>query len=168
MRPLSGEYSEYYQSYIDLVEGDDIFIALEEGNRSALNILNSFSQSKGDYRYADGKWTLKEVIGHIMDTERVFAYRALAIARGDRTPLPGFDQNEYVAHAKFNKRPLYELTYEYRLLRESTLLLFKSFDESVLQNKGNANGQDITVLSLMFIIAGHEKHHINVVKERYI
>ena len=168
MRPAIGDYSEYYQSYIDLIKSDNIIQELEDNNMYAQNILNSFPQSKGDYRYAEGKWTIKEVLGHIMDTERVFCYRAMSIARGEKKLLPGFDQDKYVAHGNFNNRPLFELTYEYRLLRESTILLFKSFDESVLQKKGNANGKDVTVLALMFITAGHEKHHLNVLKERYI
>jgi len=168
MRPVKGDCSEYYQSYIDLIKSDDIIRELDENNKYATEILNSFPQSKGNFRYAEGKWTIKEVVGHIMDTERVFAYRALSIARGEKKQLPGFDQDQYVAHGNFNDRPLFELTYEYRLLRESTILLFKSFDKSVLQNRGNANGNDVTVLALMFITAGHEKHHLNVLKERYI
>jgi hypothetical protein len=168
MRPAKGDYSEYYQSYIDLIKSDDIIRELDENNKYATEILNSFPQSKGNFRYAEGKWTIKEVVGHIMDTERVFAYRALSIARGEKKQLPGFDQDQYVAHGNFNDRPLFELTYEYRLLRESTILLFKSFDKSVLQNRGNANGKDVTVLALMFITAGHEKHHLNVLKEKYI
>jgi hypothetical protein len=168
MRPIKGDYNDYYQQYIDLVDGDDVIKILEENNKYAQNILNSFPQSKGNYRYAEGKWTIKEVVGHLMDTERVFCYRALAIARGEKKQLPGFDQNEYVLSGKFCSRPLYELTYEYRLLRESTILLFKSFEESVLQNRGNANGSDVTVLAIMFMTAGHEKHHLNVLKERYI
>lgn len=168
MRPAKGDYGEYYQGYIDLVEGDDILKILLENNQYAQDILNSFPQSKGNHRYAEGKWTVKEVVGHMMDVDRIFCYRALAIARGEKKPLPGFDQDQYVLNGKFNDRPLYELTYEYRLVREATISLFNSFDHSVLHYRGNASGNDVTVLALMFMAAGHEKHHLNILNERYI
>jgi hypothetical protein len=168
MRPAKGDYAEYYQKYIDLVDGEDIFRILVEQNLESQNVLNSFSESKGNYRYAESKWTVKEVVGHMMDVERIFAYRALCIARGEKLPLPGMDQDIYVANGNFNKRQLFDLTYEYRLLRESNILLFGGFDKSVLQNRGNASGYDVTVLALMFMTAGHEKHHLNILLERYI
>lgn len=168
MRPAIGDYAEYYQKYIDLVKGDDIFRILVEQNMESQNVLNSFSESKGNYRYAEGKWTVKEVVGHMMDVERIFAYRALCIARGENKPLPGMDQDVYVANGNFNKRQLFDLNYEYRLLRESNILLFGGFDKSVLQNRGTASGHEVTVLALMFMTAGHEKHHLNVLMERYI
>lgn len=168
MRPVKGDYGEYYQRYIDLVKGDDIFRVLVEQNLESQNILNSFSEAKGNYSYAAGKWTVKEVIGHMMDVERIFAYRALCIARGETAPLPSMDQNVYVANGNFNKRQLFDLNYEYRLLRESNILLYGGFDKSVLQNRGTASGYEVTVLALMFMTAGHEKHHLNVLMERYI
>jgi uncharacterized damage-inducible protein DinB len=168
MRPAKGDYGEYYQKYIDLVKGDDIFRILVEQNMDSQNVLNSFSESKGNYKYAEGKWTVKEVIGHMMDVERIFAYRALCIARGETNPLPGMDQDMYVSNGNFNKRQLFDLNYEYRLLRESNILLFGGFDKSVLQKKGTASGYEVTVLALMFMTVGHEKHHLNVLMERYI
>ncbi|RPI63960.1 MAG: DinB family protein [Ignavibacteriales bacterium] len=168
MRPAKGDYGEYYQKYIDLVKGDDIFRILVEQNMDSQNVLNSFSESKGNYKYAEGKWTVKEVIGHMMDVERIFAYRALCIARGETNLLPGMDQDMYVSNGNFNKRQLFDLNYEYRLLRESNILLFGGFDKSVLQNKGTASGYEVTVLALMFMTVGHEKHHLNVLMERYI
>jgi len=168
MRPAKGDYGEYYQKYVDLVKGDDIFRILVEQNMDSQNVLNSFSESKGNYKYAEGKWTVKEVIGHMMDVERIFAYRALCIARGETNPLPGMDQDMYVSNGSFNKRQLFDLNYEYRLLRESNILLFGGFDKSVLQNKGTASGYEVTVLALMFMTVGHEKHHLNVLMERYI
>lgn len=168
MRPVKGDYGEYYQKYVDLVKGDDIFRILVEQNIDSQNILNSFSENKGNYQYAEGKWTVKEVIGHMMDVERIFAYRALCIARGETKPLPGMDQDLYVSNGYFNKRQLFDLNYEYRLLRESNILLFGSFDKSVLQNRGNASGYDVTVLALMFMTAGHEKHHLKILTERYM
>ena len=168
MRPAKGDYAGYYQSYIDEVKGDDILRILIEQNLESQNVLNSFSESKGNYSYADGKWTVKEVVGHIMDVERVFAYRALAIARGETKPLPGMDQDVYVKNGNFNKRQLFDLIYEYRLVRESNILLFGSFDNSVLQNRGNASGQEVTVLALMYMTAGHEKHHLHILTEKYM
>ena len=168
MRPAKGDYGEYYQSYIDLVKGDDIFRILVEQNMESQNVLNSFSESKGNHRYAEGKWTVKEVVGHIMDVERIFAYRSLCIARGETKPLPGMDQDMYVNNGNFNKRQLFDLNYEYRLLRESNILLFGGFDKSVLLNRGNASGYDVTVLALMFMTAGHEKHHLKILMERYM
>jgi len=168
MRPAKGDYGEYYQPYIDLVKGDDIFRILVKQNLESQNVLNSFSESNGNFRYAEGKWTVKEVVGHLMDVERIFAYRALCIARGETKPLPGMDQNIYVANGNFNKRQLIDLNYEYRLLRESNILLYGGLDKSVLQNRGNASGYEVTVLALMFMTAGHEKHHLNVLTERYM
>jgi uncharacterized damage-inducible protein DinB len=168
MRPVKGDYNEYYQQYIDQVKGDDVFRILIEQNLESQNILNSFSESKGNYKYAEGKWTVKEVIGHLMDVERIFAYRALCIARGETKPLPGMDQDVYVANGNFNKRQLFDLIYEYRLLRESNILLFGSFDKSILNNRGNASGYEVTVLALMFMTAGHEKHHMKVLTEKYM
>lgn len=168
MRPAKGDYAEYYQPYIDETVGDDIFRILIEQNLESQNVLNSFSESKGNYSYADGKWTVKEVIGHMMDVERIFAYRAFAIARGETKPLPGMDQDLYVKNGYFAKRHLFDLIYEYRLLRESNILLFGSFDKSVLQNRGIASGYEVTVLALLFITAGHEKHHFKFLLERYM
>jgi len=168
MRPNKGDYNEYYQQYIDQVKGDDIFRILIEQNMESQNILNSFPESKGNYKYAEGKWTVKEVIGHLMDVERIFAYRALCIGRGETKPLPGMDQDSYVANGNFNKRQIFDLVYEYRLLRESNILLFGSFDKSILQNRGNASGYEVTVLALMFMTAGHEKHHLKVLTDKYM
>ncbi len=168
MRPAKTDYAEYYQKYIDLIEGDDIISILSSLNKESSDVLNSFSQSKGNYTYAQGKWTVKEVVGHMMDTDRIFAYRALAIARGEKQPLPSFDQDEYVRNGKFNLRELSDLTYEYRLLRESNILLFKGFDQSVYSNRGIAAGNEVTVLALMWMIAGHQKHHLKILSEKYL
>lgn len=121
----------------------------------------------GNYSYEEGKWTVKEVVGHLIDTERVMAYRAVCIARGEKQPLPGFDQDAYVKSGNFNKRELFDLIYEFRLLRESNMLLAKGFDEKALQRRGVASKNEVTVLALLYIIAGHEKHHMNILQERY-
>lgn len=168
MRPAKGDYNEYYQKYIDLVTSDDILKEMYQTSLLISNTFNMFPQNKGDFRYAEGKWTLKEVVGHMLDTDRIFSYRALAIARGEKQPLPGFDQDIYVVNGKFNNRPLFDLVYEYRLARENNLQMFKGFDNSVLQNRGVASGYEVTVLALMFMIVGHQKHHVNILKERYL
>lgn len=168
MRPAKTDYAEYYQKYIDLIESEDIIQVLSSLNEEASDIFNSFPQSKGDYAYAKDKWTVKEVVGHMMDTDRIFAYRAMAIARGEKQPLPSFDQDEYVRNGKFNLRELSDLTYEYRLLRESNLLLFKGLNHSVYSKRGIAAGNEVTVLALMWMIAGHQKHHLKILKEKYL
>jgi hypothetical protein len=130
-------------------------------------VLNSFSEAMGSFAYEPGKWTVKEVVGHLIDTERVMAYRAMCIARGEKQPLPGFEQDEYVNFGNFNRKGLFDLNYEFRLLRESNMLLVKGFDEEALQRRGIANENKVTVLALLYVIAGHEKHHTNILLERY-
>ncbi len=167
MRPNPADYNSYYETYIKEIEGNDILKILNEQNKKTQEVLNSFSEHKGNYRYADGKWTVKEVVGHLLDTERVFAYRALCIARGEKKSLPGFEQDDYVKDGNFNSRNLSDLNYEFRLLRESNLLLFRSFSEDMLNKRGTANSSAITVRAILWIIAGHEKHHVKILLERY-
>ena len=168
MRPDQSDYAPYYANYIKLVEGEDILKILNDQSKITQDVLNSFSEHKGNYQYADGKWTVKEVVGHLLDTERVFAYRALCIARGEKKSLPGFEQDDYVNEGNFNRRELFELNYEFRLLRESNLLLFRSFAPEMLWKRGFASEASVTVLAILFIIAGHEKHHIKVLREKYM
>ena len=167
MNPKPDTYDPYFERYVKLVEGDDILKILSDQNKATQEVLNSFSEHKGNYRYADGKWTVKEVVGHLLDTERIFAYRALCIARGEKKSLPGFEQDDYVATGNFNSRDLAGLNYEFRLLRESNLLLFKSFTAEMLERKGFSDISAISVIAILYIIAGHEKHHMNVLLERY-
>jgi len=167
MRPKPGDYNPYYEKYINEIEGDNILKILNDQNKKTQEVLNSFPEHKGNYRYADGKWTVKEVVGHLLDSERVFAYRALCIARSEKKSLPGFEQDDYVIEGNFNSRELFDLNYEFRLLRESNLLLFRSFSEEMLNRRGTANESPVTVRALLWIIAGHEKHHLNILKERY-
>ena len=167
MRPNKNDYAPYYERYINLVRGDDIHKILVAQSIETQTVLNSFSETMGDYSYEDGKWIVKAVVGHPIDTERVMAYRAMSIARGEKQSLPGFDQDPYVKSGNFNKRELFDLNYEFRLLRESNMLLVKGFDEESLQKHGTANDNEVTVLALLYIIAGHEKHHMNILQERY-
>ena len=167
-RPEPGEYAPYYQRYIDLVKGDNPIKALENQIIAMQAFLSEIPEDKENYRYAPGKWSIKEIIGHLIDTERIFGYRALSFARKEKTPLPGFEENDYVAAANFEKRSFYNLVHEYNLVRESHLALFKSFDEQALSEVGNANGNDMSVRAIIFTIAGHELHHLQVIRERYL
>lgn len=168
MRPKPGDYDPYFERYIKLIEGDDIIKILYEQNKITRELIKSISDYKGNYRYDDTKWTIKEVIGHILDSERILAYRALSLARGEKKSLPGYDHEDYVREGNFNSRELLELSFEFKLLRGSNLLQFKNFSEDMLCKKGLADESSVTVLALLYIIAGHEKHHINVLEERYL
>ena len=167
-RPKPEEYAPYYQKYIDKVKGDNPIKALENQIIAMQAFLSEIPEEKENYRYAEGKWSIKEIIGHLTDAERVFGFRALCFARKDKTPLPGFEENDYVAAANFQKRSFYNLVHEFNLVRESHLALFKTFDEDALSQIGTANNNLISVRALIFIMAGHEIHHLDVIRERYL
>ena len=131
-------------------------------------LIGEISEEKETYRYAEGKWTIKEIIGHITDTERIFGYRALCIARGEENPLPGFDENLYSLNANFNNRSLYDLVHEFSVVRESNLVMFRSFDEDAKKRKGIANNNKVSIQALLFMILGHEIHHVKIIRERYL
>ena len=160
--------STYMKYYIDLVQGDDIIKALENQFNNSHKFLCSISEEQGNFAYSENKWSLKEVLGHIIDTERIMAYRALCVSRGEKQSLPGFEQDDYVKAAGFNKRTLSDLIHEFKLLRESNLALFKSFDMETKSMMGKSNGKEISVRTLLFMIAGHEIHHINMIKTKYL
>lgn len=156
-RPLQTEHPAYYKKYIDLISSDDILKVLDEQIIQIQELVSLISIEKENYRYSEGKWTPKEVLGHIIDTERIMAYRALRFARKDKTPLAGFDENSYVEHANFNKRTIYDLAHSFCVMRESHIALFKHFDEETLNEIGNANGNYISVRSILFMIAGIQR-----------
>ena len=167
-RPQATDYPSYYDPYIKLVKEDDALKTLDDGIFKMQALLSDIDEEKENYAYAPGKWTVKEVFGHIIDTERIMAYRALRFARGDGQELPGFDENTYVKNAKFSKRKLIDMAHEFSLMRQSNISLFKSFDEEALNRKGIANKNPVNVRSIIYIIAGHQLHHMNIVKERYL
>ena len=167
-RPEPSEYAPYYKKYIDLVKGDNPIKALENQIIAMQAFLSEIPEEKENYRYAEGKWSIKEIIGHLTDAERIFGMRALCFARKDKTPLPGFEENDYVNSGNFQKRSFYNLVHELNLVRVSHLALFKSFDEEALSQIGTANNNPVSVRALIFIIAGHEIHHLNVIRERYL
>ncbi len=167
MKPKPEDYDAIYGGYISLIGDDDIIEVLEEQRKTSKKFLKSFTEKQGYYSYADGKWTVKEVLGHVIDTEKIMAYRALAIARGEKQSLPGFEQDEYVAESNFNNRSLDDLINEFLTARESNLILFKSFDEEIFIRRGIASESEVTVLALIYINAGHEKHHMKILSEKY-
>lgn len=166
-RPQSGEYAPYYDRYIALVQGDDILETLDHQRRQMLLLLSGRDEQDGDFRYAPGKWSAKEVLGHICDTERVFAYRALRIARGDTTPMEGFEQDDYVRNGPFAQRPLENLVEDFISVRRATLSLLRNLDEAAWLRRGIANKNEVTVRALAYTIAGHELHHRRILEEKY-
>ena len=166
-RPQPGEYAPYYERYISLVSGNEILSALESGRRQMMLLLSGRSEGEGDYRYAPGKWSAKEVLGHVCDTERVFAYRALRISRADQTPMEGFEQDDYVRNGPFAHRPLCELIDDYIAVRRATLTLFRNLDDAAWLRRGVANKNQVTVRALAYIIAWHELHHRSILEEKY-
>ncbi|HKI78004.1 MAG TPA: DinB family protein [Ignavibacteriaceae bacterium] len=168
MRPSKNDYAVYYHKYIQELESDNILETLEKQLNENLELFNSIPEEKANTSYDVGKWSIKELLGHMVDTERIFAYRALCIARGEKQSLPGMEQDDYVKEAEFNKRSFKSLVDEYGLLRNSNLVLFYSFGEKELNKRGTANNSDVTVRAILFIIAGHELHHIKILKERYL
>jgi uncharacterized damage-inducible protein DinB len=167
-RPESSEYAPYYGKYIALVPDGDLAVTLDRQIDATAALLSPLSEQQANYAYAPGKWSIKEVLGHLIDSERVFAYRALRIARNDKTPLPGYEQDDYVANAKFNARSLSGLLDEFAMVRKASIELFKNFTEEEWQRLGTANQTEITVRSLGYIIAGHELHHMDIVRNRYL
>jgi hypothetical protein len=166
-RPESGEYAPYYEKYISLVKGNDILGILEGQRLQTAQIFGARSEREGNFRYAPDKWTVKEVLGHVNDTERIFTYRALRIARGDQTPLSGFEQDDYVRGGNFAERTLADLADEFGYVRSASIALFRSLKKEAWSRRGVANEKDVTVRALAFIVAGHELHHRLILEERY-
>src|SRR4051812_6710379 len=167
-RPSADEHLAYYSKYVDRVPDGDLISILREQLMDTVALLRGVSAEKADFAYAPGKWTIKEVVGHMMDTERVMAYRALRFARNDKTDLPGFDENTWVPNANFGARTLGDLLEEFQVVRASTIHLAKHLDDETLKRRGSANGAEVTVRALFYIIAGHERHHVALLKERYL
>lgn len=164
----SDEYGKFYAGYIQQSSGKDLFDLLVDGRESVNRLIDSLDESTASYRYAPGKWTIREIIGHIIDTERIMAYRALAFSRGERVGLPGYDHNQYVDEANFDELSLQQFRTDYNNVRSSTESLFQSFSDEMLLRRGTASGSPFTVRALGYIIAGHELHHLNILRERYL
>ncbi len=165
---LKTEYALYYANYIAMVDEVDLLEDLEISVHEFIKFVQNIPMDKYDYRYAEGKWTIKDIIQHLIDSERIFAYRALRIARNDKTPLPGFEENDYAAIAGGSERSIRDLLTELAIVRQATISLFKTFSEEVVLRTGIASGYDISVRALGFIIIGHQKHHQKIFQERYL
>jgi uncharacterized damage-inducible protein DinB len=165
--PAADEYAPYYGRYIARLDGSDVLALLVSQAASTAKLLAATSETLAMHRYAEGKWSVKEVIGHLADGERIFAYRALRFARNDATELPGFEENAYVPEGRFDLRTLKSLAAEFAAVRASTLALFRGLDETALLRRGTANGVGVSVRALAAIIAGHEHHHVGLLRERY-
>ncbi len=167
-RPETNEYAPYYEKYISLVSEGDIVATLNQQIDDTLALLRGLSASQADSRYAPDKWSIKEVVGHLIDTERIFAYRALRFARNDQTPLAGFEQNDYVTQAAFSHCDMKELADEFEHVRRASIHLFRHLSEEAWERRGVASDNGVTVRALAWMIAGHELHHRGIVRERYL
>jgi len=168
MRPDLSRVGNSFHNYINQVTEDELAEAFDKESGSFIRFLDTIPVEKYDYRYAEGKWTIKEVLQHIIDAERIFAYRALRFARKDKTPLPGFDENSFAAASKADARNWDKLVEEFKVVRRSSELLFHSFDEEQLESDGISSNAPNYVLALGFIIIGHTMHHQKILKERYL
>lgn len=162
------EYATYYKPYIEALGEVELMNELEHSFTPFIDFLKNIPTEKQEYRYAEGKWTIKDIVQHLIDAERIFAYRALRIARKDKTPLPGFEENEYVETAFANKRVMNDLIEEFITVREATISLFKTFTEEQLLQMGTASEKPVSVRAIGFITMGHQKHHEKIIKERYL
>jgi uncharacterized damage-inducible protein DinB len=166
--PETTEYNPYYNQYVQYLKGEDVISSLEKGVIGVNDLMASLTEEKLKSAYAEGKWTIKEVLQHIMDTERIFCNRALRFARNDKTELPGFDQDDYVPFSGANERNSMEMLREYNAIRQATITLFQGFSDEMLARVGVASGSNMSVRAIAHVITGHERHHVNVIKERYL
>jgi hypothetical protein len=167
-RPEETEYPPYYGRYISLVPEGDIVAVLSAQAQDTLALLRTIPESQAELRYAPDKWSIKELLGHVIDGERIFAYRALRVARNDRTPLPGYEQDDYIQNASFNDCQLSDLAAEFESVRAASLFLFKHLNREAWLRTGAANESEVSVRALAYIIAGHELHHREILRGRYL
>ena len=166
-KPDAADYGPGFAGYVNLVDEDDIVSAMEKQSSEMQRILGGIDEARAAYRYAEDKWTVKEVIGHIIDSERILGYRGLCIARGETQPLPGFDENEYMRHSGFESWKLGDLSEEYALVRRMHIVFYKNLLPEAWERRGTANEHPLTTLATAYIIVGHERHHLRVLRERY-
>ena len=166
-RPAENEYAHFYASYVARVPEEDVLAAIEQQSSETQRLISSLDESRAKYRYAEGKWSVKEVIGHVTDGERIFGYRALCIARGEKNSLPGFDEQAYMKDANFDNWRLGDLAEAYALARRSNIVFFRNLTDEAWDRRGIANDSEITVRALAFILVGHDRHHLNVLREKY-
>jgi len=167
-RPEVNEFAEYYNTYVSKVEGKGVMPILEAQPDELRSVISPLPEEKGTYTYGEGKWTIKEVLSHLIDGERIFAYRILRISRGDETPIEGFEQDGYIENSNANNRLFAELLEEFELQRRSNLLLLKNIDDAGSRRMGTASGYPVSVRALTYISAGHVRHHVGLLKARYL
>jgi hypothetical protein len=167
-RPAKNEYPAYYVPYVDLVPEGDLVELLRESLKKTVSLLEGISEEVSLNRYAPGKWSIKEVLGHITDTERIMSYRLLRVGRSDQTPLAGFDENQYVQAAQTNNLSIKTILEDFKAVRNATITLIQNLPSEAWENKGNANGMEITTRAIAYIIAGHQMHHCKIIEERYL
>ena len=167
-RPDASEHLPYYGKYVDRVPDGDLLQTLRAQLDETLALVRGLPEERGGHRYAPGKWSIREVLSHVIDAERIFAYRALRIGRGDATPLASFDENAYAAAANADARTLVDLAEELEHVRLGNLALFRGLDDEALARRGTASGGEVSVRALAWIIAGHERHHVSLLRERYL
>jgi hypothetical protein len=167
-RPHTSEYAPFYHGYVSAVPEGDVVDALRNGGRELHDAITAIPEQRGGFRYAEGKWSIRELIGHVIDAERIFTYRALRFARADATPLSGFEENDYVRTAGSDSRTLASLGHEFGVVRDSTVQLFQSLPSDAWVRRGTANGKEITVRAIAYVAAGHSQHHLRILRERYL
>ena len=167
-KPAPTEHAPAFSHYVSLVAEGDIIQTLEQQIENSLSLLGTIPFDKANFRYAPDKWSVKELLGHVIDSERIFSYRALRFARNDQTPLPGYEQDDYVRDADFDSRNLADMAEEFATVRRATIQLFRPLNETEWLRHGKANENDVSVRALAYIIAGHEVHHMNVLRSRYL
>ncbi len=167
-RPKENEFAEDYNNYVSKIDGNDLMSILESQPAELRSVISPLPEEKGTFAYEEGKWTIKEVLSHLIDGERIFAYRILRISRGDETPIEGFEQDGYIENSNANNRPFAELLEEFELERRANLLLIKNLDDAASKRMGIANGYPVSVRALVYISAGHVQHHLGILSERYL
>lgn len=168
IKPNPKDFPEFYRRYINEVIDKNIISYLSEQKTIAVSFFNSIGEEKSKYRYKENKWSIKEILGHVCDAERLFTARALHFARNEKQALPGFDEDEYVSQANFDKILLKQLVEDFSVMRDSNISLFNTFDAEIFERKGTANNTEYTVASILYIITGHLDHHIKIIKKRYL
>ena len=167
-RPDKGDYALYFEKYVALVPSGDFLEILEGQQRELVRLLSPLTDQQAEFRYAPGKWSIKETLGHVNDAERIFAYRLLRIARGDQTPLSSFEQDGYILTGNFSARTLSDLLQEFSTVRAASVSLVRSLDDAAWLRRGISSQKEVSALALAFIIAGHERHHRIILEERYL
>ena len=167
-RPEKNEYAPHYETYIGKVPDRDIFDLLSQQIKTVQDVFKNISEEKSLFGYAQGKWTIKQLLGHVNDVERIFAYRALRFSRNDKTALPGFEQDEFINQSNFNNVKLSDLVDEFVKMRESNIAMFKNFSEEMWTRRGTASKNEMSTRAVPYVLFGHAQHHLDILKERYL